>query len=180
MKNVFTCMLVCLIFNSCGLMIKLNVPIEKNKLVGNSTFEFTKQNITVNPDEVFLLSKMGLKANGLVLSNEWVTEVIKIPYATKQFKKGKFINYDVLITNPAYPKKYYGKIAFFNTFKKAEGSLVTKSREISIDEMYFDAATNGRTAIMYEYSVDNTNPLFPNATSKTPTWVLLMSDEPIF
>ena len=162
-----------LLFNSCG---SLNVPIEKNKTENNTSFTFSEQNFTVNAGDFFSLSEKGLRANTkkiMIASSADMSKVII--YMQKQFKKGNFIFYNITIKNPRYAKPYYGKIAFFNTNKKNQLEAVSRYREIEISDSYFQSATRGRVALMYEYFKSR----LVQTTVQVPTWVILMSDEPL-
>ncbi|MFI5133257.1 MAG: hypothetical protein ACHQEB_02920 [Chitinophagales bacterium] len=165
-----------ILLSSCGVALK--VPIDKNKLSGNFTMEIPSKNLVIKSNEYFNLAQSGLEAN----SPKWNAKLAKITtinYAMKAFKKNKYINYDVIIKNPNYPKPYYGKIAFLNTNKKNENSAVARYREISIDPSYFSSATNGRTAILYEYFQSTGMSITGTVIkAKIPTWILIMSDEP--
>lgn len=129
-------------------------------------------------NKYFTLSELGLEANSPAWNGK-LTKITTIDYALKSFKKNKYVNYDVLIKNPNYPKPYYGKIAFVNTNKSNENAAVSRFREISIDQSYFADATRGRTAILYEYFQANGFSVSGTAfRAKIPTWILIMSDEP--
>jgi hypothetical protein len=173
-KSIYALFIIS-ILTSCGTSLK--VPIDKNKLNSDVTIEFVNKKITIKSGETFSLSEQDFKANSLPI-DQWINKFMDINYTLKKFKKGKFKNYDILITNPDYKKKYYGKIAFFNTNKVSEMAVVAKFRSITIDDDYFDRATEGRTAMMYEYSEANYNALVPRSQGRVPTWILLMSDEP--
>jgi hypothetical protein len=168
-NSIVSLALSAILFASCS--PSLVVPIDKNKLITDCVIEFKDQNLTVKQNDVFLLSALGLKANSKVDAN-----VTAIENAAISFKKGKVINYPITIKNSNYTKPYYGRIAFFNTSKNNEMAAVSRYREISVSNSYFDAATRGRIAIMYEY-IDLNNGLGGN--QKIPTWIIIMSDEPI-
>ena len=150
----------------------LKIPINKNKLGSSFTMEFPAKSLTVKADEYFNLSDHGLEANSPGL-NKKLLRLTTIDYAYKAFKKNKLKNYDVIIKNPRYAKPYYGKIAFINTSSKKESAAVSRFRDISIESSYFESATKGRTAIVYEYYE-----VGGKTSVKIPTWILLMSDEP--
>ncbi len=158
---------------SCG--ATFNVPIDKNKLVSNTTIKFTNKNFSISKDEIFLLSEKSLESNKVKQSMD-LYNITDINWALKAFKKNKYISYDITISNPKYPKPYYGKIAFFNTNGVNEMSAVSRYREISIDDNYFVSSTRGRVAMMYEYT--ETNVSLIKGAAKVPTWIILMSDEP--
>ena len=158
------------IISSCGYALK--VPIDKNKLGNNFTMEFKARNFTVKADETFNLSDHGLEANSPGL-NKKLLRLTTIDYCYKAFKKNKLTNYDVIIRNPKYAKPYYGKIAFINTSTKKENAAVSRFRDINIESTYFESATKGRTAIVYEYYE-----VGGKQSVRIPTWILLMSDEP--
>ncbi len=166
-------LVIALTVNSCGFTLK--VPIDKNKLTSNVTIKFNQKDLTIKQNDVFLLSEKGFESNKIKQDNS-LYKITEINYAIKQFKKNKYVNYDITITNPKYAKPYYGKIAFFNTNKNHEVSAVARYRELSIDDSYFASATRGRVAIMYEYSENNVSLI--RGAAKVPTWIILMSDEP--
>lgn len=150
----------------------LKVPIDKNKLASDVTIEFTSNKLAVKQGEYFLLSENGFKANTKPF---YINKGDAIQTTLKKFKKGELENYDVIIKNSKYSKPYYGKIAFFNAHKMYDMSAVSRFREISIDSQYFQNATSGRIAILYEYAqVANGY----GQKFNIPTWILLMSDEP--
>ncbi|MEI9954967.1 MAG: hypothetical protein WDM90_01310 [Ferruginibacter sp.] len=152
------------------------MPIAKGKIDGDFTIQFTKTNKTINPTEFFTLDGLGISPNSGQISNKTVRST-DINSALKLFKKQKIKNYPITITKPGYSKPYYGKIAFFNTNKKSEADAVARYYEIDIAKSYFDNATRGRMAIVYEYSKLQVG-LYKAAASKIPTWIILMSDEP--
>lgn len=163
----------CFLFSSCG---SLNVPIEKNKTENNTSITFTDKNLTVSAGEFFSLSEKGLISNTKKIMIASTADISKvITYMQKQFKKGRYISYNIKITNPRYPKPYYGKIAFFNTNKKNQLEAVSRYREIDISDSYFQSATRGRVALMYEYFKGK----LVQASVQVPTWIILMSDEPL-
>jgi hypothetical protein len=165
--------LVCTFFiSSCGTVLK--VPIERGKIDGDFTIQFTDKNITLRPNEFFKLSELGLIANGGEIKRKTVNST-DIKSALKLFKKQRIRNYPITIVNPHYKKPYYGKIAFFNTNKVNEAEAVSRYYEIDIDGSYFDNATRGRMAIVYEYSNVRASLV---KDVKVPTWIILLSDEP--
>lgn len=173
-KNVIVyTVLLSLLLSSCGL--SYNVMINKNKL---SDFEmkFTNQGFTIRDGETFLLSDKNLKSNNIT-SMVNVRGITDINFMLKKYKKNKLTNYPVEITQSSTGKKFYGRLGFFNTSKKHENEAVSKYREISVGSEYFASATNGRTAIIYEYFVEGN--AISIVTAKIPTWVLLLSDEPL-
>ena len=135
--------------------------------------EFTGKNFTVKNDEYFNLSDHGLESNSPGL-NKKLLKITTIDYAYKAFKKNKLTNYNVILRNKSFTKPYYGKIAFINTSEKKESAAVSRFRDISIEASYFQSATKGRTAIVYEYYEVGSN----KNSVRIPTWILLMSDEP--
>lgn len=174
--GLFLCFLF--LFSCSGV---INVPIEKNKVASDVKINFTTKNLEFKQNDLFNLSNNGLEANSSVSGGNggnWLKHFTDVSYTVKAFKKKQFINYDVLITSPKYPKPYYGKIAFFNTTKKNSVSAVARYREISIADEYFSNATRGRTAIMYEYANFDFGGIGKANELKMPTWILLMSDEP--
>lgn len=171
-KSIFSAILLTLLF-SCG--ATFNIPIDKNKLVTNSTIRFINKDFSLSKDDTFLLSERGLESNKVKQSQD-LYNITDINWALKKFKQNKYVNYDIIINNPKYPKPYYGKIAFFNTNGHNEMSAVSRYREISIDDNYFVSSTRGRVAMMYEYT--ETNVSLIKGPAKVPTWIILMSDEP--
>jgi hypothetical protein len=161
------------IFSFVACTPRLKMQIDRNKVASDVTIKVLDKNLTLKPNEFFTLSETGLEANGGPIDAQ-LLELTKIDVALKAFKKKKYVSYDVLINNAKYSKPYYGKIAFFNASKSNATSAVTRYREITIDNNYFESATRGRVAIMYEYALYN-----GFSAWKTPTWVLLMSDEPL-
>lgn len=160
--------LIAMLLASCA----LHVPIDKNKVANNVTIEFPINKLKVSEGSSFSLSENSLKANTKIV---YVNKPDAIQSTLKKFKKKELINYDVTIKNPKYDKTYYGKIAFFNAHKIYDMSAVSRFREIGIEERYFQNATSGRIAILYEYAQ------LSNGYGKKfniPTWILLMSDEP--
>jgi hypothetical protein len=171
--NLFITLYLSTILISCGLTFKL--PIDKNKLVSNTVIKFTDKNFSISKDEIFLLSEKGLESNKIKQSMD-LYNITNINWTLKKFKQNKYINYNITITNPKYPKPYFGKIAFFNTNGQNEMAAVSRYREISIDDNYFESSTRGRVAMMYEYTENNVSLI--KGAAKVPTWIILMSDEP--
>ena len=68
-------------------------------------------------------------------------------------------------------KKIYGKIAFFNAHEDYCITANNKYYELSISDEYFANSTRGRTSISYEFNGGD--------NAKVPTWIILMSDEPL-
>jgi hypothetical protein len=166
-------------FNSCGgLGIALNIPIDKNKVSGME-MKFTDLNFSVKSEENFSLSEKALKANRLKIKafSLQMTQLVEVNYMIKSFKNNKYKNYNLEIYQEGNTKKYYGKIAFFNINKNNENSPVGKYRNINVENSFFSNATNGRTAIIYEYFKDELI-ASEKLNLKIPTWVLLISDEP--
>lgn len=161
---------------SCAGMIK--VPINKNKIASDVKILFTAKNVEFKQNDAFNLSDLGLEANSQIGGGNWLKHFTDVNYSLKAFKKKQFINYDITIKSPKYPKPYYGKIAFFNTTEKNSVSAVARYREIAIADEYFASATRGRTAIMYEYAEQNFGGFVGSMVLKMPTWIILMSDEP--
>ncbi|MEE1944972.1 hypothetical protein VRU48_07635 [Pedobacter sp. KR3-3] len=152
------------------------VEIERNKLVSDITIKIENSGKELVKDKMFTLQEMGFEANSPGgFSAAKVSQMTEVATAMKMFKKDKVINYDIIIKNSRYPKPFYGKIAFFNVFRKSEMDAVARYREISIDESYFTSATRGRVAITYEYAT--LTGAF-GKTAKWPTWIIMMSDEP--
>jgi hypothetical protein len=161
-----------ILISSCGSSLK--VPIERGKVTGDFTLQFVKKNVVLKQDQFFNLDEFGLLANGGQISKKYISAT-DINSAIKLFKKGKIKNYDIRITNPDYKKPYYAKIAFFNTNKNNAMDAVARYYEINIEDSYFESATRGRMALVYEYS-DNKIGLVKS--TKIPTWMIIMSDEP--
>lgn len=166
-KPFFT-LLICTFLMSCA----LKVPIDKNKVASDITIEFVSNKLIVKQGSNFLLSENGFKANTKV---HYVNKGDAIQATLKKFKKEELINYDVIIRNPKLSKPYYGKIAFFNAHRIYDMNAVSRFREITIDAQYFQSATSGRIAIIYEYTQLSNG---YGQKFNIPTWVLLMSDEP--
>lgn len=165
--------LLALITVSCTV---LKTPIDKNKIVSNVTIQFVSKKLTFNQNDVFNLSDTGLTSNKLTTGNQGIywLQSLDINLILKGCKKGYYTTYDILIKSPEYSKPYYGKIAFFDVSDQGTETAVARYREISVDEEYFESATRGRTAIMYEYAEQK----YLNGTKRIPTWFILMSDEP--
>lgn len=153
----------------------LNVPIDKNKLITNCTIDFEGKNIQIKQNSTFSLNELGLIANTSAGTGARVSFLQDVTKTIKMFKQNRFINYDITIKNPKYAQVYYGKIAFFNISKKNAESAVAKYREIGIDDSYFANSSRGRTALLYEFVSHYQMGI---SELKTPTWVLIMSDEP--
>lgn len=169
--SIIATFLIC----SCGGM---HVAIDKNKIEGNTTIKFNNKNLIITPNQFFTLSESGLEANSkkVTIGNTAVMSKV-ITYFLKRCKNGNLTAYDIAINNSGYAKPYYGKIMFFNTNKKNQLEAVSRYREISIGSEYFESATRGRIAIVYEYFTRNL-PL-NGQSGQVPTWVILMSDEPL-
>lgn len=181
MKTIYATiysLFLCLLFLvSCSGLIK--VPINKNKIASDVKITFTDKKLEFKQNDIFNLSDLGLDANTQIGGGNWLKHFTDVNYSLKAFKKNQFINYDIVIKSPKYPKPYYGKIAFFNTTEKNSVSAVARYREIAIADEYFANATRGRTAIMYEYAEQDFGGGFAGKmVLKMPTWIILMSDEP--
>lgn len=168
-----------LIFLLCGVNSfsqSAKVEIERNKLVSDIIIKIESTGKEIVKDKMFTLQEMGLEANSAGgFSAAKVSQMTEVSAAMKMFKKDKVINYDIVIKNNRFAKPFYGKIAFFNVFKKSEMDAVARYREISIDDTYFTSATRGRVAITYEYAT--LTGAF-GRTAKWPTWIIMISDEP--
>jgi hypothetical protein len=176
MKQITTISIIAaFLMCSCGGM---HVSIDKNKIEGNTTIVFNDKNITIKPNQFFKLSESGLDANAkkITIGHTAVTSKV-INYFLKRCKNGNITSYDITISNPNYGKPYYGKIMFFNTNKKNQLEAVSRYREISIGSEYFESATRGRIAILYEYFTRNL--AMTGQSGQVPTWVIIMSDEPV-
>lgn len=153
------------------------VAIERNKLVSNIIIKIENTGKEIVKDKMFTLEEMGLEANSPGgFSAAKVAQMTEVNTAMKMFKKDKVVNYDIVIKNDKYPKPFYGKIAFFNVFRRSEMDAVARYREISVDDTYFANATRGRVAITYEYAT--LTGAF-GRTAKWPTWIIMLSDEPL-
>ncbi|QDW23837.1 hypothetical protein [Pedobacter sp. KBS0701] len=160
------------IISSCGTSLK--IPINRGKIDGDFTIQFTEKNAVVKPNQFFTLAELNIEPNKGQISKTTINST-NIKTALKIFKKQKIKNYAITITKPGYAKPYYGKIAFFNTNKINEADAVARYYEIDIANSYFASATRGRMAIIYEYSDLR---IGIATTSKIPTWIVLISDEP--
>lgn len=173
--NALTLVFV-LIYSVNGYAQSAKVEIEKNKLISNIIIKIETSGKEIIKDKMFTLQEMGLEANKPGgISPSKVVQLTEINNAMKMFKKDKVLNYDIIIINNNYTRPFYGKIAFFNVFKKSEMDAVARYREISIDDNYFASATRGRIAITYEYSTLKGG---FGQTAKWPTWIIMLSDEP--
>ena len=174
--SVFSTVVVVLSFMSCGM--KLKIPIERGKIAGPFSIQFLKSGKAIKTNEFFSLDELGVKANGGKI-NKKIMLSTDIKSAMKLFRKQKIRNYDIVINNPAYSKPYYGKIAFFNTNKKNELEAVSRYYELDISSSYFSSATRGRVAIVYEYANVHAGLIKVGEGLRVPTWIILLSDEPV-
>lgn len=178
MKQLKLAMKVCLICLLSSCAAQKMVAIQRAKLIGNFNIEFVNKNITIKPDEFFKPQELGLVEN-------MPTNIGTLENALNLCIKKRIKNYDIIIKNPAYPKPYYGKIAFFKTPTKNKLAAVSRYYELSIGDSYFENATRGRMGIVYEYFdvAGKTPGLFslglPTAAIKVPTWFIILSDEPL-
>jgi hypothetical protein len=168
-----TTVFLCLLMVTTVQLFAQKVQIKNNKVVSDISIKLTDNNTFLPKDVIFTLEAYGMKANNV---NYWVMEeMTNVSGAMKGFSNRKLISYDILITNPRFSKTYYGKIAFFNTFKQNENDPVARYREIGIDDSYFTNATNGKVAITYEYVVIKGG---FGRIDNVPTWVIILSDVP--
>jgi hypothetical protein len=148
--------------------------IDRGKINGPFTIEFVNEKIKINPDEFFKLSELKLVENEY--DNKYI-RLTQIKWALEAFNKGKIKAYDILIKNTNIAKPFYAKIAFFNATENTVTSAVARYYEISIDQKYFENATRGRIATVFEYS-EKKAALATYSKFKI-TWIIYMSDEPL-
>ena len=135
-------------------MQTLTAPIEKGRLFGSDdswSIQFMDKKITLRTDEVFNLSKLGIRASTSILgANPGKTGDLE--RITEQLKKtdNDYPFYRIKVKDDE-EGEFYGMICFFNADPDKRNESVCKTYEVGISKKSYTTAKTGGIGMNYEY-----------------------------
>jgi hypothetical protein len=153
------------------------VPVENGVIKGNFSLFFPDLQVTLQPQEMFNLTRLGMVENDQVLHKKDANQGILTKRRKDRdgshyivYKGDKLHYYEIQVTNLDDHKTYYGLILFFKTPRGRLSDAVSQAYLINFSDALFAGATEGNYSYSYEYS---------SRLATDLTWFLLVSDSPL-
>ena len=130
------------------------------------TIKFIDQELSLKPNQFFNVADLNLT------ENYW-SKASRLATKPNGFNFGNIQSYKISIVHNS--TTYYGRIAFFKVPYRCKNDAVASFYKIYIPDSYFQKANNGAQSCFFEYT--NVN---PKIGITSPTWIIWLSDSPVF
>jgi|GEM_PF-1377785 len=150
----------------------LNYPVNNGIIQGDFSITFVDNGKTINPNQKFKLSDLGLVAGNRSIKKpdgyhdrglKAYKEELNSP---RNHTAHSF--YKIKINRENDTTTYYGIIGFYNTTEGHKDDAVARYYEIRLSDKLFEQSLGGNLSYNYEF--------WKSGLSVVPTWIILFSD----